>query len=95
MVEGQKDDEARRLLTGALQVWRLEATVSDDGDGGFLVAMDDTTATVQRRDDGGWNLSVGARETRYAGVPGLLRGLHAALDPDDRPVRFRIAPGTG
>ncbi len=95
MVEGQKDDEAHRLLTGALQVWRLEASVSDDGNGGFLVAMGEITATVQRCDDGAWRLTVGARETRHAGVPGLLRGLHAALDPEYRPIRFRIAPGTG
>ncbi len=92
MGEGQSDEGAYRLLDGALRVWRLEGTVEAGENGGFLVTQGETRVTVARLADGGWTVEVAGRGTRHAGIPGMLRTLHAALDPDYRPARFRIAP---
>ena len=95
MAEGQSRDEVERLLAGALHVWRLEARLEGDDSGCFHVSLGGVRATVERLATGGWSVEAGGRRTRHAGIPGMLRTLHAALDPDYRPTRFRIAPAPG
>ncbi len=92
MGEGQSQEDVRRLLTGALGAWRLEGTVEAAESGHFHVRRGDIRVTVERGEEPGWMVEVGGRMTRHAGIPGMLRTVHAALDPEYRPTRFRIAP---
>ena len=93
-------DRLVRVLVGALQVWRVAGTVSldaldprvvlIDSDGGRFAVRHDAAAgwTIARRDPGSGVL---APLDRYAGLPGLLRGLRAELAPDAPAGRLVIA----
>ncbi len=92
MGEGQSQEEVRRLLTGALQAWHLEGMVEAGKASTFQVNLGDVRVTVQRLPETGWTVEAAGRLTRHAGIPGMLGTVHAALDPDYRPTRFRVAP---
>ncbi len=98
MGEGQSQEEVRRLLTGALAAWRLEAALQVVEAGVLRVTRGDVRVIVERLAGGGWVVEVTrepetqSRLTRHAGIPGMLGTVHAALDPDYRPTRFRVVP---
>jgi hypothetical protein len=89
-------DRLVRVLAGALNVWRVAGTVSRDAHAvlidaagvHFAVHHDSAGWTIALRDPGSGALTP---LDRYAGLPGLLRGLRAELAPDAPSGRLVIA----
>jgi hypothetical protein len=82
------------LLEGALQVWRIDAELTRDGDACVLHPTSDGAPIFVRRvtDDGDapyWTVSTEADPALaallaqpFAGVQGMLRAVRDALDPN-------------
>ncbi len=107
MAPGQSNDRLYELLTGALQVWRLErpASVRRNDDGSISIGVaEGVIVTVSRLPKAGaerWQVAVRpppsasqADETvsAHVGTPGMLRAVRAALAPGSRPARMIVAP---
>lgn len=102
MGPGQSGGKLGALMAGALRVWGLEAEVSlAVGAAGEAVLRRGGALTVEVRALAGdpaarWQVRVTGperrRESRHAGVPGLLRAVRAALAPEQRPGRMIVAP---
>jgi hypothetical protein len=93
-------DRLVRVLAGALHVWGVAGTVAVDARDPCAVLVDSDGAHFAVRHDpaAGWTIALrdpgsGALTPleRYAGLPGLLRGLRAELAPEAPAGRLVIA----
>ena len=99
----QDTDRLYRLLAGALEIWRLEASLVAKG-AGCEVALENRVRLAVAPDgeavpEARWRIELWRAErpgpprvTRHAGTPGMLRAVRAALDPSHRPARMTVAP---
>jgi hypothetical protein len=90
------DAAVMALVRASLAVWGIDAAVSRAGDGAFAISLADGARTLGiRRAPTGlpfrWLIALDSRERAASSVTGLLRVLHAALDPEWRPGRARIS----
>ncbi len=87
-------DLVRDLLVASLAAWRVEGSVMQEGDAVVVLAAG-ATLRVTRAAPGlpfRWMVARDGRSRGATSVAGLLRAVRAAVDPDHRPVRLRIAP---
>ena len=81
------------LLTESLRAWHLPGDVSQAADGAIVVdaakrlRITPAPPGVPFR----WMVENGARQRGVTGIPGLLRAVHGALDPDYEASRLQIA----
>jgi len=83
------------LLVESLRAWRVNAQVRRLPEGSLLVDVGETSLRVERCDLAPfrWMIVCGERRRPAASLPGVLRALRAAVDPNYRPLRPRFAPG--
>jgi hypothetical protein len=82
------------LLTESLPAWGLSGTVVRNANG-LVVAVGDAQIRITRAPADlpfRWMVTAGGRTRGAIGIPGLLRSVRSAIDPQFRPVRVRIAP---
>ena len=82
------------LLRESLAAWGVTGAVSRTGDGGLqLRAGQVRLAIVRARRDlpFRWMVISNDRSRGASGIAGLLRSVRAAVDPNYRPIRVRIA----
>ena len=78
------------VLSGALRLWDVAATVQCDEDG-FIVATGGATLRIVPRAPHGWMIVRGAETLGVlAGMPGLLRQLREELAPQAKRGRLII-----
>jgi hypothetical protein len=85
----------RDLLAASLRAWHVTGTVADGPDGALVLTAARATLTVTRAEKDlpfRWMVTRGGRTRGVTSIAGLLRAVRAAVDPDHRPVRLRIAP---
>ena len=83
------------LLVESLPAWGVAGSVTREADGGLGVAAGGVQLRIARAPAGlpfRWTVTDGGRVRGATGIPGLLRIVRAAVDPDHRPVRVCIAP---
>jgi hypothetical protein len=88
-------DLLQGLIDESLAAWRVAGHVRREADGTIAVTanaicirvMHDQTTPPFR-----WTVTAGERARRATSIAGVLRNLRAAVDPDYRPLRLRIAP---
>ena len=78
-MSSHKADRVARVLSGALRVWGVSATVERDAEqAGFMVRTPSTTLIVRE----GWLVfRDGELLATHAGLPGLLRSLRREIAP--------------
>jgi hypothetical protein len=69
-----------RVLSGALRLWQVSASVEQDPEGGFLVRA--PSGTMLRIVPGWLVFRDGRLLASHAGLPGLLRSLREELAPE-------------
>jgi len=69
-----------RVLSGALRLWEVSASVEHDSEGGFLI--DAPSGTTLRIVPGWLVFRDGQLLASHAGLPGLLRTLRQELAPE-------------
>ncbi len=82
------------LLAESLHAWRIAGAVSAEPDGTILVAAGALRLRIEPPPPGlpfRWMLASAERRRGVASLSGLLRALHAALDPGYAASRLRIA----
>ena len=82
------------LLRESLIAWRLDGTVERDPGGGCRVVAGAVELRIRAAPPElpfRWLVAGQGRERGATGIPGLLRQLRGALDPDYAAVRLRLA----
>lgn len=82
------------LLTESLRAWRLAGTVSRTAEDAILIVSGTTRIAVVPAPPGipfRWLVRIGARERGVTGIPGLLRAVRFALDPDYGASKLQLA----
>jgi hypothetical protein len=94
-VSGEAPDSIRELLAQSLQAWRVAGGVRRERGGRLLLTAGDKQLRIARAPGDlpfRWMVSEGDRTRGVTGIAGLLRTVRAAVDPEFRPIRLRIAP---
>ena len=89
------DDAVHELVAQSLAAWHVAGEVRREADGALLVAAGETHLRISRAPADlpfRWMVADSERTRGVTSVSGLLRTLRAAIDPDYRPVRLRVAP---
>jgi hypothetical protein len=89
------DNAVEELVAQSLRAWRVSGDVAREPDGVLLVAAGDKRLRITRAPADlpfRWMIADAERTRGATSVSGLLRNVRAAVDPDYRPVRLRIAP---
>jgi hypothetical protein len=95
-VSGVPIEFARELMSASLAAWRLagEAHCTDDG----AIVIDRTgngrSIRIEPKPEDAmfrWLVTVDGRQRPVVSLPGVLRHLRAALDPDHAATRVRVA----
>ncbi len=89
------DGSVAQLLLQSLRAWRVSGEVAREADGALLVMAGDKRLRISRAPAGlpfRWMVTERARSRGVSSIAGLLRTVRAAVDPDYRPIRLRIAP---
>jgi hypothetical protein len=88
-------DDVVALLQESLAAWCEPGVISRKPDGGLELRADGILIQIARAPAGlpfRWLVGVGELRRRpVSGLPGLLRAVRAALDPNFRPLPVRIA----
>ena len=87
---------ARALMSASLAAWRLagNARCTDDGAIAIERTGDDRTIRIAPKPDDPmfrWLVTIDGRRRPAASLPGVLRQLRAALDPDYATTRVRVS----
>ena len=91
----QTIDLVESLLAAGLRAWRVGGEVHRAADGAVVVSTRNASLRVTRAVENlpfRWMVTTGERTRGVASIAGLLRSVRAAVDPDHRPNRLRIAP---
>ena len=83
------------LLRQSLVAWGVQGDVRCAADGAIVLAAAGRELRVTRAGRGvpfRWMVADGGRTRGVTSIAGLLRTVRAAVDPDYRPARLRIAP---
>jgi hypothetical protein len=94
-VSEQSIAAVHELLRQSLSAWRVAGEVVRAGDGSLLLTAGGKQLRISRTAEPlpfRWRVVGGEKSRGAASVSGLLRVVRAAIDPDYRPVRLRIAP---
>ena len=90
-MSSHKTARVARVLSGALRVWGVSASVEIDLDGLVLRTPSGATLKIARAVPHGWLVVRDARPLeKYAGLPGLLRALREELAPEAAAGRLII-----
>jgi hypothetical protein len=82
-MSSHKTARVARVLSGALRVWGVPASVEIDSDGLVLRTPSGATLKITRAVPHGWLVLRDARALgMHAGLPGLLRTLREELAPE-------------
>jgi hypothetical protein len=87
-------DEVVVLLQESLAAWCVPGVISRKPDGSLELRAGGTLIGIARAPAGvpfRWLVGVGELRRPVGGLPGLLRSVRAALDPNFRRVAVRIA----
>lgn len=93
-------EQTEALLSGALDVWRVEGRIvrDDTKPCAFTISAVGRDVTVERITDDGdtpyWEIaSHDAPSLPYAGIQGLLRAVRDVIDPETPTVRLVVGTG--
>ena len=87
-------DDVIVLLQESLAAWCVPGVISQKPDGSLELCAAGTRIQIARAPAGlpfRWLVGVGELRRPVSGLPGLLRSVRAALDPNFRPLPVRIA----
>jgi len=87
-------DDVMVLLQESLAAWCVSGVISQKPDGSLELRAAGTLIQIARAPAGlpfRWLVGVGELRRPVSGLPGLLRSVRAALDPNFRPLPVRIA----
>jgi hypothetical protein len=87
-------DDVVALLQESLAAWCEPGVISRKLDGGLELRADGILIQIARAPAGlpfRWLVNIGERRRPVSGLPGLLRSVRVALDPNFRPLPVRIA----
>jgi len=82
------------LLTESLRAWRRAGTVSRTAEDAILIVSGETRIEVLPAPPDipfRWLVRTAARERGVTGIPGLLRTVRSALDPDYDASKLQLA----
>jgi hypothetical protein len=88
------DDTMAELLAQSLAAWTTDGTIERPGAGIFVVHANQDQIRIERAPPGlpfRWMVSTAGRRRGAMSLVGVLRQTRAALDPDHRGDRVRIA----
>ena len=88
-------DHIRNVLVQSLAAWHVAGEVRRHADGTLSLACGDRQLGVARASGAlpfRWMVTGRACSRGVSSIAGLLRTVRAAVDPDYRPIRLRIAP---
>ena len=94
-MSGGVPDHVCELLVQSLAAWRVTGEVRRETDGTLLLLAGDKRFGVSRATGEvpfRWIVCESERTRGATSIAGLLRTLRAAVDPDYRPIRLRLAP---
>jgi hypothetical protein len=87
-------DDVVVLLQESLAAWCVSGVISRKPDGSLELQAARTLIQIARAPAGlpfRWLVNIGERRRPVSGLPGLLRSVRVALDPNFRPLPVRIA----
>jgi hypothetical protein len=87
-------DDVVVLLQESLAAWGVPGVISREPDGSLELRAARTLIQIARAPAGlpfRWLVGVGELRRPVSGLPGLLRSVRVALDPNFRPLPVRIA----
>ena len=94
-MKGRLDEALGILLEHSLKQWRVCGKIRREADGALLIVSADKRLRIARMPAGlpiRWAVVDQERTRGATSVTGVLRHVRAALDPEHRAVRLRIAP---
>jgi hypothetical protein len=94
-VSGVPIELARELMSASLAAWHLDGEAACT-DGAIVIeqASSDRTIRIEPKPDDSmfrWLISVDGRQRPVVSLPGVLRHVRAALDPDYAATRVRVS----
>jgi hypothetical protein len=88
-------EHIRALLAQSLAAWHVTGNIWREPGGALLLLVGDKRLRVSPAPDNlpfRWMIAEGERTRGVTSIAGLLRAVRAAVDPDYRPIRLRLAP---